>query len=61
MAMIDESTNSARMQSRHLITVLSRKKKRKIRNDKYGGRFLGQMSPPLSTISYNKNIRGLEL
>jgi hypothetical protein len=28
MAMIDESTNSARMQSRHLITVLSRKKEK---------------------------------
>jgi len=45
MAMIDESTNSARMQSRHLITVLSRKKEKKRKEkDKYGGRFLGQTS-----------------
>jgi len=44
MAMIDESTNSARMQSRHLITVLSRKKEKGGKNDKYGGCFLRQTS-----------------
>jgi hypothetical protein len=43
MTMKDESTNSARMQSRHLITVLSRK--RKVTNDKLVDAFSDKCLP----------------
>ena len=55
MAMIDESTNSARLQSRHLITVLSRKKEKKKKRQVWWT--LSRTNVSLqSTISYNNDI-----
>jgi len=56
MAMIDESTNSARMQSRHLITALSRKKEKK-NNKRQVWWTLSRTNISLqSTINYNNDI-----